>query len=79
MKSSKLLSRDFCLLWQGQLISQMGSQVFGVTALLWLKQTTESATLVGLTMMMLTLPGVLLGPIGGVLADRYSRQDPCSE
>jgi DHA3 family macrolide efflux protein-like MFS transporter len=74
MKSSKLLSRDFCLLWQGQLISQMGSQVFGVTALLWLKQTTESATLVGLTMMMLTLPGVLLGPIGGVLADRYSRR-----
>jgi MFS family permease len=72
-RSSGWMNRSFLLIWQGQIVSQIGTQVFLVTLALWLKRATDSATLMGLLMMAGTLPSVLLGPLGGVLADRYSR------
>lgn len=71
---SKLMNRNFFLLWQGQLISQIGNQVYIVAMLFWIKQMTGSATLMGLIMMASALPSVLLGPIGGTFADRYPRR-----
>jgi MFS family permease len=71
---SRLLNRNFFLLWQGQLVSQTGNQVAIVAMLFWIEQTTDSASLVGLIMMVSALPSVLLGPIGGTFADHYSRR-----
>jgi MFS family permease len=68
------MSRSFYLLLQGQLVSQIGTQVFLVAILLWLQQTTSSATLVGLLMTVAALPGVLLGLFGGAVADRFPRR-----
>jgi MFS transporter, DHA3 family, macrolide efflux protein len=68
------MSRNFLLLWQGQAVSQVGTQLFQVIAILCLKQATESATIIGLFLMAYAIPNVILGPIGGVLADRYSRR-----
>ena len=67
-------SRSFLFLWQGQVVSQIGTQLFQVIVVLALKQATESATLVGLLMMASTVPALLLGPLGGALVDRYSRR-----
>jgi MFS transporter, DHA3 family, macrolide efflux protein len=66
--------RSFFFLWQGQLVSQIGTQLCLVTLALWLKQATDSATLIGLLMMAGAVPGVILGPVGGALSDRYSRR-----
>ncbi|MEX2125295.1 MAG: MFS transporter [Woeseia sp.] len=71
---SLLFSRSFFLLWQGQLVSQLGGQAFLVATMYWTMETTGSASFIGIVMMLSTLPMVVLGPFGGTLADWYSRK-----
>jgi len=69
-----LFNRNFILIWQGQMVSQMGSQMFSLTLLYWILETTGSATIMGLVLMSAALPGAILGPLGGTLADNLSRK-----
>ncbi|MEW5924290.1 MAG: MFS transporter, partial [Candidatus Zixiibacteriota bacterium] len=71
---SKLLNKNFFLLWQGQFVSQLGSQVHGIAMMFWIKHATGSATLMGTIMMLSMLPGVIFGPLGGTIADNFSRK-----
>lgn len=74
MAPEKLFNRHFFLLFQGQLVSQIGSSVYLVALVFWIKHATDSPTLVGLLAMAAMIPGVLLGPFGGTFADHYSRK-----
>lgn len=71
----RLLNRNFLLLLQGVFVSQVGSQAFLIVVLLWFKQATGSAALVALSAIAATAPRILFGPLGGTLADRYSRRN----
>jgi MFS family permease len=74
MKENRLFNRNFTLLFQGQLVSSIGSSAYMLALTFWLKHATGSATIMGLFAMTALLPGVLLGPLGGTLADHYSRK-----
>ena len=68
------LSRNFVLLWQGQLVSQLGNQAFFIASAYFVLDATGSSTVVAGVMMASTLPLVLIGPFGGVVADRWPRR-----
>ena len=70
----KLFNKNFFLLWQGQTVSQIGSQIFSIALMFWIKHTTGSATLMGMVMTVSMLPAVLLGPFAGTLSDTFSRK-----
>ncbi|MEM7362625.1 MAG: MFS transporter [Pseudomonadota bacterium] len=69
-----LLNKDFLLLWQGQTVSSVGTSLFQIALLYWLLEASGSATVMGLVSMLGALPGIILGPFGGAIADRFSRK-----
>ena len=69
-----LRSRNFRLMAAGYLVSNIGYWM-GYTAQSWLVLgLTGSAADVGLTAALLFLPTLVLGSVGGVLADRYPKR-----
>ncbi len=66
--------RDFRLLWFARLISLLGSWLLVVAIPAYVLQLTGSLAATGLTLAAEFLPPVLLGPIAGVLADRWDRR-----
>lgn len=68
-------SRDFRLLWLGAVVSSSGSQMQLATLGWVVALLTESATRVGLIAFAGVVPLVVLSPIGGSLADRFSRRN----
>lgn len=56
------MPRDFWYLWQGQMVSQVGTQAFQVLALFWLASHTQHAGAGALFLALSLLPPVLLGP-----------------
>lgn len=64
----------FFTIWIGQLISIVGSGLTGFALGVWIFQETGRATPFALTVLFGSLPAVLLGPIAGSVADRFSRK-----
>ncbi|MCP4318196.1 MAG: MFS transporter [Hyphomicrobiales bacterium] len=65
--------RNLLLLMQGQFVTNLGSLIYDVAMLLWIKELTGSAAIMGLAMLLSGLPEALLAPFGGRIADRYGR------
>jgi DHA3 family macrolide efflux protein-like MFS transporter len=70
MTTTTGIRRNLWLLLQGQLVTHMGNQIYDIAMLLWIKEVTGSASLMGLALLMTNMPQALLAPLGGRLADR---------
>lgn len=70
----KLWNMNFFLLWQGQLVSSLGSVIYSIALGFWVLQLTGSTALMGAIMASSSIPRFLLGPFAGVLVDRLNRK-----
>ena len=69
-----LRHREYRLIWYGQLFSSMGTWMDEVTRGWLIYQLTDSAVQLGLVRGVQAIPFLLLSPLAGSAADRYSRK-----
>ena len=67
-------NRGFRLLWLGQVVSQMGDWFDTIAVYTIVLRLTGSGRAVALIMVARFLPSVVMGPLSGVVADRFSRR-----
>lgn len=66
--------KKFFIIWVGELLSTIGSGLTAFGLGVYVYQQTGLATSTALISLLALLPTVLLGPVAGVLADRYDRR-----
>lgn len=66
--------KTFFTIWIGQIISIVGSGLTSFGLGVWIFQETGRATPFAMTVLFGSLPAVLLGPVAGSVADRFSRK-----
>jgi len=71
---ARLWNRDYAIFWQAQFVSRLGDQAFLIALALWVSDVIGSATLMGLLLAAANVPSLILTPVGGAIADRYSRR-----
>ena len=64
----------FWVIFGGQAASLIGSAMTQFVLIWWITDTTGSVSALALAGLVALLPQALLGPLGGTLADRYSRR-----
>ena len=67
-------NRGFRLLWLGQVVSQLGDWFNTIAVYTLVLNLTDSGRAIGLVLVARFLPTVVIGPLAGVVADRYSRR-----
>jgi MFS family permease len=66
--------RSFFIIWIGQLVSLVGSQLTGFALGVWVYDQTHSVMLLAITQVAFQAPQIILSPLAGVLADRWDRR-----
>lgn len=66
--------KQFLLLWGASLVSATGSGMTSFALGIYIFQKTGLASLTGLLILLGFLPGLLLTPLAGILADRWDRR-----
>ena len=66
--------RTFFIIWTGQLISLVGSQLTAFALGVWVYDETQSVFWLAITQVAFSAPQVLFSPWAGVLADRWNRR-----
>lgn len=74
MNNSKKLSKKFIVLWIGQFIATIGTGLTSFGLGVYVYQLTGKASTTALVALFAFIPSILLGPIAGILADRYDRR-----
>ena len=70
-----LSNRHFLFLWSVNAVTTLAIELFTVTILVTIFEQTESTLQAAGTMVARTLPAFLLGPVAGVLTDRFPRKN----
>ncbi len=68
------MSKKVYLLWFGQTVSWTGSAMSFFAIGVWIYETTGKASALSTILFIVAIVGVITGPFGGVLADRFPRK-----
>ena len=76
---SLLINRNFALFWTGRAVSNVGDFVFDTTLILWVATRIANGKewgplAVSGVLLAATIPTFAIGPIAGVLADRWDKR-----
>ena len=66
--------RSFFIIWIGQLVSLVGSQLTGFALGVWVYDQTHSVMLLAISQVAFQAPQIIFSPLAGVLADRWDRR-----
>ena len=66
--------RGFTVIWGGQFVSMLGTNMTNFAMTIWAWQETGEATALALTGLAFVLPNILLYPVAGALVDRWNRK-----
>jgi MFS family permease len=66
--------RNFIILWLGQIVSTIGSQMTNFAVRVWVWELTGSATALSLIGLAILIPRVISSLYAGIIVDRYSRK-----
>ena len=69
-----LLTRNFGLVWSGQLISQIGDGISRLALVWFVYAITGSALKTSIIGLLQTIPPIVLGPLIGVYVDRLPKK-----
>jgi DHA3 family macrolide efflux protein-like MFS transporter len=64
----------FTIVWTGQLISVLASNMSWFALTIWAFEMTGSATVLGVTQTAFILPYLIVSPFAGAMVDRYNRK-----
>ncbi len=64
----------FTIVWAGQIVSVLASNMSGFALSIWAFQKSGSATVLGVIQLSFILPFLLISPIAGAMVDRYNRK-----
>jgi MFS family permease len=64
----------FTIVWSGQLISVLASNMSWFALTIWAFEMTGSATVLGVVQTAYILPFLIISPIAGAMVDRYNRK-----
>jgi MFS family permease len=70
-----LRNRQFLFLWFVNIATTLAIELFTITILVTIYEQTESTLQAAGTMVARTMPAFLLGPVAGVLVDRFPRKN----
>ena len=65
---------DYAKIWTGAFVSNIGTWMENIAVGVYVTETTGKAGWTGTIAALMFLPAVVLGPIGGALADRFDRR-----
>jgi len=65
---------SFILIWIGQVLSIIGSNLTGFAMSVWVYQQTGSVTKFSIVVLFTTVPGLVITPLVGTLIDRWDRR-----